>query len=312
MSQKAVFLFAGQGAQTVGMGKDLAENFPRAAETFDRANKILGFDLTGVMFDGPPDELTRTSRCQPALFVHGLVCLDLLRENAPALEMAGTAGLSLGEFTAHAAAGTFDFETGLRIVAKRGLFMEQATDATEGGMAALMGGSEEAVRKLAEACGVDVANYNGPGQIVVSGHREGIARTLAEARENGIRAATELKVAGAYHSRLMQSAQDRLAEELAGLEIREPSVPVVCNHEARVVAGPDEIRRTLVAQVTGSVRWWESMKVFLEQGQTRFIEFGPGGVLANLMKRIDRGAEVISVTDVPSLQIAMEKLNPSG
>jgi [acyl-carrier-protein] S-malonyltransferase len=311
MSQKAVFLFAGQGAQTIGMGKDLAETFPRAAETFSRANEILGFDLPGIMFGGPQEELTRTSRCQPALYAHGLVCLDLLKEQVPGLEMAGAAGLSLGEFTAHAAAGTFDFTTGLEVVAKRGRFMEEATDETEGSMAAMMGGSEEAVRKLAEACGVDVANYNAPGQIVISGNKGGIARALAEARENGIRIAKELDVAGAYHSRLMQSAQDKLAGELAGLEIREPSVPVVCNYEAKVVAGADEIRRTLEAQVTGSVRWAESMKVFLDQGQTQFIEFGPGGVLAGLMKRIDRNANLISVTDVPSLEVAIGKLNGS-
>ena len=309
MSQKAVFLFAGQGAQTVGMGKDLAETFPRAAKTFSRANEILGFDLTGAMFGGPQEELTRTSRCQPALYAHGLVCLDLLKEQVPGLEMAGTAGLSLGEFTAHAAAGTFDFETGLQIVAKRGSFMEEATDATEGSMAAMMGGDEEAVRKLAEACGVDVANYNAPGQIVISGNKEGITKALAEAKANGIRIAKELDVAGAYHSRLMQPAQDKLAGELAALELHEPTVPVVCNCEAKVVSGADDIRRTLEAQVTGSVRWAESMKVFLEQGLTQFIEFGPGKVLAGLMKRIDRGAEVISVTDVPSLEAAIETLN---
>ncbi|MCB1085752.1 MAG: ACP S-malonyltransferase [Verrucomicrobiae bacterium] len=308
MSKRVVLLFAGQGAQAVGMGKDLAEAFPSAAARFSRADEILGFSLTGAMFDGPQEELTRTSRCQPALFVHGLVCLDLIRERVPGLEIAGAAGLSLGEFTAHAAAGTFDFETGLKLVAKRGQFMEEATNTTAGTMAAMIGGEESAVRALAEASGVDVANFNAPGQIVLSGTREGIAQAVAGAKEHGIKMAKELEVAGAYHSRLMQSAQDKLATELAAVEIQTPSVPVVCNYEAREVSESAEIRRTLECQVTGSVRWTESMQVFLGKGETTFLELGPGGVLAGLMKRIDRGATVISVQDVASLENAVAAL----
>lgn len=290
------------------MGKDLAEAFPDAAERFRQADEILGFSLTGAMFDGPQEELTRTSRCQPALYVHGLVCLDLIKARVPNLEVAGAAGLSLGEFTAHAAAGTFDFETGLRLVAKRGLFMEEATSATEGSMAAMIGGEEEAVRKVAEECDVDVANFNAPGQIVISGPKEGITKALEISKENGIRIAKELDVAGAYHSRLMQSAQDKLATELAEVAIAEPTVPVICNFEARAVSEPDDIRRTLEAQVTGSVRWAESMAAFIAQGETTFLELGPGGVLAGLMKRIDRAATVISVEDVASLEAAVEAL----
>ncbi len=307
-SKRVVLLFAGQGAQTVGMGRDLAEAFPEAADRFRQADGILGFPLTGAMFDGPQEELTRTSRCQPALYVHGLVCLDLIRSRVPGLEVAGAAGLSLGEFTAHAAAGTFDFETGLRLVAQRGLFMEEATSATEGSMAAMIGGEEDAVRALAEECGVDVANFNAPGQIVLSGTREGIARALETSRDHGIRIAKELDVAGAYHSRLMQSAQEKLAVELAGVAIQSPSVPVICNFEARPVSDPDDIRRTLESQVTGSVRWAESMAAFIAAGETTFLELGPGGVLAGLMRRIDRAATVISVEDVASLDAAVEAL----
>lgn len=308
-SKRVVLLFAGQGAQSVGMGRDLAGAFPDAAERFRQADEILGFSLTGAMFDGPQEELTRTSRCQPALYVHGLVCLDLIKARVPNLEVAGAAGLSLGEFTAHAAAGTFDFETGLRLVAKRGLFMEEATSATEGSMAAMIGGEEEAVRRVAEECDVDVANFNAPGQIVISGTKAGITKALEISKENGIRIAKELDVAGAYHSRLMQSAQDKLATELAEVTLAEPTVPVICNFEARAVSEPDDIRRTLEAQVTGSVRWAESMAAFIDQGETTFLELGPGGVLAGLMKRIDRAAKVISVEDVASLEAAVEALN---
>lgn len=290
------------------MGKDLAVAFPEAAEQFRKADEILGFSLTGAMWDGPQEELTRTSRCQPALYVHGLVCLELLKRRVPGLEIAGAAGLSLGEFTAHAAAGTFDFETGLELVAKRGRFMEEATDATEGSMAALIGGDEDAVRAVAAECDVDVANFNAPGQIVISGKKEGIAKALEIAKEHGIRIAKELDVAGAYHSRLMQSAQDKLAAELAEVELAAPSVPVICNFEARPVSDPADIRRTLEAQVTGSVRWAESMSAFLADGETQFLELGPGGVLAGLMKRIDRGASVLSVENVDSLNAAVEAL----
>lgn len=308
-SKRVVLLFAGQGAQAVGMGKDLAETFPEAAEQFQKADEILGFSLTGAMWDGPQEELTRTSRCQPALYVHGLVCLELLKQRVPDLEIAGAAGLSLGEFTAHAAAGTFDFETGLRLVAKRGQFMEEATDATEGSMAAMIGGEEDAVRKVAEECDVDVANFNAPGQIVISGKKEGITQALEIAKENGIRIAKELDVAGAYHSRLMQSAQDKLSTELAEVEIATPTVPVLCNFEAKAVSDAAEIRRTLEAQVTGSVRWAESMAAFIADGETTFLELGPGGVLAGLMKRIDRSATVISVENVDSLNAAVEALS---
>lgn len=308
MSKRVVLLFAGQGAQTVGMGQDLASKYPAAAARFAQADAILGFPLSETMFAGPQEQLTRTSRCQPALYVHGLVCLELIRERVAGLEIAGAAGLSLGEFTAHAAAGTFDFETGLRLVARRGQFMEEATDTTAGSMAAMIGGEESAVRALAESCGVDVANFNAPGQIVLSGTREGIAQAIAGAKEHGIKIAKELDVAGAYHSRLMQSAQDKLSSELALVAVRTPSVPVVCNYEARRVSEPAEIRLTLERQVTGSVRWSESMRVFLDAGETTFLELGPGGVLAGLMKRIERSATVISVDNAATLESAIAAL----
>ncbi len=309
MGNRAVLLFAGQGAQTVGMGRDLAERFGSVRDRFARADELLGFPLSSKMFEGPAAELTRTSVCQPALYVHGLACLDLLETELPDLEIVGCAGLSLGEFTAHSAAGTFSFETGLDLVAKRGAFMEEAADAAGGSMAALIGGEEDEVRRLAEACGVDVANFNAPGQIVVSGRKEGIARVVEEAAEYGVRIAQELDVAGAYHSRLMMPAQERLAAVLAETELSRPRVPVVCNVDAAEVSDPEEVRRTLVAQVTGSVRWSESVRRFLDRGETLFIELGPGRVLKGLMRRIDRSAKVLSIHDVESLDEALAELD---
>jgi len=306
--QAAVLLFSGQGAQAVGMGRGFVESGGDGGRLLAQADEILGWSLSKAMFEGPIEELTRTSRCQPALYLHGLMALDYLKKAMPDLEIVGVAGLSLGEFTAHAAAGTFDFETGLRLVAKRGQFMEEATDSTSGGMAAMIGGDEAAVVELARECDVDVANYNAPGQIVLSGSEEGIAKAMEEAKGKGIKLAKALMVAGAYHSRMMKSAQDQLARELQNVDFEPPQIPVVCNVEARQVSTAAEIRSTLAAQVTGSVRWTQSMGVFLDQGINRFIELGPGGVLGGLMKRIDRSATVVKVEDPATLGSALETL----
>ncbi|MEM7602426.1 MAG: ACP S-malonyltransferase [Verrucomicrobiota bacterium] len=302
-------MFAGQGAQTVGMGRDLAEKYDAAAELFAKADEQLGYSLTEKMFNGPTEELTRTSICQPALYAHGLACLELLKSEVPDLEIAGVAGLSLGEFTAHAAAGTFDFATGLDLVAKRGSFMEEATSAVEGSMAALIGGEEEEIRKLAADCDIDVANLNAPGQIVVSGSKEGIAKAVATAENYGVRVAQELEVAGAYHSRLMISAQEKLAGVLSDLDLAKPALPVVCNVEAKEVSEGDEIRKTLEAQVSGSVRWSECVQHYIGKGETLFIELGPGRVLAGLMRRIDRSVKALSFADVEGLEKTVEALN---
>ena len=303
-----VLLFSGQGAQKVGMGKDFHEASATARALFERADEVLGFPLSTTMFEGPEEELTRTSRCQPALYLHGLVALALLKERVGGLNPVAAAGLSLGEFTAHSAAGTFSFEDGLKLVARRGLFMEEACQATQGAMAALIGGEEEAVKALAAACAVDVANFNAPGQIVLSGTVEGIDAAVEKAREHGIRRAIKLNVAGAYHSRLMQSAQDQLAAELAGVAMQSPGIPVVCNFGASVVSDPTEIRSMLEKQVTGSVRWTESIRLLCEKGHRTFIELGPGKVLAGLVAKIDKDVTVHSVEDLASLEAVTELL----
>jgi [acyl-carrier-protein] S-malonyltransferase len=310
MNQKIALLFAGQGTQAVGMGKDLAAEFPVVANLFKEADEVLGFGLSRTAFEGPADELTKTSVCQPALYVHGLACLAALKEKLPQFVFHAAAGLSLGEFTAHAAAGTFDFQIGLDLVAKRSQAMQEACENTHGSMAAIIGGTEEQVRELAAAAGVDVANLNSPGQVVLSGEASKIARAVSLAKEYGARKAVELKVAGAFHSYLMESAYLQLQKVLAETSIKSPDVPVVCNVDAQTVSEPEAIRRTLAQQVTGSVRWTESINYLLDHLHcTQFIELGPGGVLAGLIGRIRKGTPVTSISDVASLTDALKALS---
>ena len=301
MSKKVVLLFAGQGAQVVGMGQDLPDQ-----SLFAEADATLGYALSETMFRGPMEELTRTSRCQPALYVQGLALLRAFQARVPDLEIVAAAGLSLGEFTAHAAAGTFDFTTGLNLVARRGLFMEEACDATQGSMLAMLGGVESAVQQLAADCDVDMANFNTPGQIVLSGTKENIVRAAGMARERGLRG-KELPVAGAYHSRLMATAQAKLAAELAPLQLQTPQFPVIANLTAAPATDPAEIRRTLEHQVTGSVRWAQSMQYLLAQGHDHFLELGPGKTLAGMMNRIQAGTKVTTISDAATLEKAVEE-----
>ena len=308
MARKIALLFAGQGAQSVGMGRELAAEFPTASELFQQADEILGRPLTGVMWNGPIEELTKTSNCQPALFLHALAALAVLREIAGEFPIEGAAGLSLGELTAHMAAGTFDFATGLKLVQKRGEFMDEACAATLGGMAAMIGASENDVRRLAADEDVDIANINAPGQIVISGELTKVEAAVGVAREYGVRRATLLKVAGAYHSRLMESAYEKLGGALAHTTVRAPEFAVVSNVTGEEVETPDEIKRTLQDQVTGTVRWVDCMERLLHRGCDFFIELGPGNVLAGLLQRIRKGVDVISVSDPASVQAAAEKL----
>jgi [acyl-carrier-protein] S-malonyltransferase len=291
------------------MGRDLAEAFPTAAALFQRADAQLGYSLSGVAWEGPEAALTETRHCQPALYVHGLACLEALRSVAGPFAFHAAAGLSLGEFTAHAAAGTFDFETGLRLVSERGTFMQEACEATAGGMAAMIGGDEAAVVQLAADCGVDVANFNCPGQLVLSGGKEGIAQAVALAKERGIRIAKPLNVAGAYHSSLMESAAVKLGGVLAGVELSRPEAVVYCNVDAVPVSDAAQIRSTLERQVTGSVRWTQTLERLVDEvGCELFLELGPGGVLAGLLGRTRKGAQCVSVSDAASVAVAADLL----
>jgi [acyl-carrier-protein] S-malonyltransferase len=304
-----VILFSGQGAQKIGMARDWIESYSIARDLAVKADAALGYSLTDIMFEGPEDALTATSKCQPALYLHGLIGLALLKSRLPNFNPVAAAGLSLGEFTAHAAAGTFSFEDGLHLVSRRGTFMEEACNATDGAMAALIGGDEEKIRELAKAVGVDVANLNAPGQIVISGASSGIDDAVAKAKDFGIRRAIKLNVAGAYHSSLMESAQEKLAAELATTAVVSPQIPVIANFTAAPVSYVEEIRSTLTSQVTGSVRWIESIQYLVSQGHNEFIEIGPGKVLAGLVAKIAPEAKVISVEDQASLEAAIELLS---
>jgi len=275
---------------------------------FRRGDEILGRKLSDIAWNGPIEELTKTSNCQPALFVHGLACLSILRELAGDFPIAGAAGLSLGELTAHAAAGTFDFENGLKLVQNRGEFMDEACAATVGGMAAMIGADENAVRKLAADEDVDVANINSPGQIVISGELAKVEAAVAVAKEYAIRRATMLKVAGAYHSRLMESAYEKFGAALLEVQMQVPKFSVISNVTGREVETLPEIRQTLQDQVTSTVRWVDCMERLVDLGCDLFIELGPGGVLAGLLKRTRKDVEVISVGDVESARAGAARL----
>ena len=308
--KKTALIFSGQGAQTVGMGQDLAAEYPSAAALFERADAILGYSLSRIAFEGPAEDLTKTSVCQPALYVHGLACLEVLKGKIPSLDFQATAGLSLGEFTAHAAAGTFDFETGLRLVDKRARAMQEACEASQGGMAAIIGGEEDRVRELAAVADVDVANINAPGQIVLSGEASKIVVAVALAKEYSARKALELSVAGAFHSRLMEPAYQTLSAALAETPMNPPRVPVVCNVDAISVGDASTIRRTLADQVTGSVCWSQSIEYLIDHLHIeQFIELGPGGVLAGLVGRIRKGTPVISISNSATLNEAVAALS---
>src|SRR5947208_10678186 len=306
--KKIALLFAGQGAQAVGMGKDLVEQFPVAANLFRQADEILGRKLSEIAWNGPLEELTKTSNCQPALFVHGLACLSILRESAGDFPIGGAAGLSLGEMTAHAAAGTFDFASGLKLVQKRGELMDEACAATNGAMAAMIGAAENDVRRLAADEDVDIANINAPGQIVISGERAKVEAAVGVAKEYGIRRATMLNVAGAYHSRLMESAYQKLGEALLEVEMQLPKFPIISNVTGEEVKTLPEIRRTLQEQVTATVRWYDCIERLVKLGCDYFIELGPGGVLAGLLRRTRRDIHVVSVSDVESVRTCAEGL----
>jgi [acyl-carrier-protein] S-malonyltransferase len=306
---KTALLFAGQGAQVVGMGKDLAEKFPSAKAWFDHANAALGYDFTGICFNGPEADLTKTENAQPGIFLVSWVAFQLLKEQVPNLKFEATAGLSLGEFTALTAAGAMSFEDGLRVVRQRGKFMQEACDVTRGGMAAIIGLDEKLTREVCAEAGVVLANLNCPGQLVISGEAEKVAKACELAKAKGAKRALPLAVAGAYHSPLMAGAQPKLQSELAKMKFSAPGVPVISNVTAQPHGDVTEISARLIEQVTSSVLWENSMRFLLAQGFTRFIELGPGTALSGFMKRIDKTAMMLNVADAVSLEATAKAIS---
>jgi [acyl-carrier-protein] S-malonyltransferase len=295
-------IFAGQGAQKIGMGKDFAEKFPEARSWFERANKLLGRDLASLCFEGPEEALTQTDNAQPSIFLVSWAAFDLLRREMGELQAVAAAGLSLGEFSALAAAGVFSFEESLRVVRERGRFMQEACDESAGAMAAILGLDQELTQEVCREAGVEIANLNCPGQIVISGKQEGIQKACELAMGKGARRALPLPVAGAYHSRLMAGAQGKLESLLQEITLRPARMPVISNVSARPHGNAEETKKLLAQQVTAPVRWEESMRHLIGQGVTRFIELGPGTVLSGFLKRIAPGLELLNVEDSASLE----------
>ncbi len=298
---KIAFLFPGQGAQTVGMGKQLADSLPAARALYDRAGEVLGYDLAKLCFEGPAEELDATAHSQPALFVTSLAAVEALRAEAPdvVLSCEATAGLSLGEYTAMVFAGVMDFEDGLRLVHKRGAAMQEAADATPSGMVSILGLERVEVEALCEkARGDDVleiANLLCPANIAISGSNAACERAAEMAQAFGAMRAMPLAVAGAFHTQIMKPAESKLAEALADVPMHSPRIPVVANLDARPHDDPEEIRRLLMRQVLEPVQWEDSMRYLLAQGFDQFYEVGPGRVLRGLLRRIDRAVSCQSV-----------------
>ena len=279
------------------MGRSVHENSPAARALYDEANAVLGWDLKQISFHGPDTELTQTKICQPALFVHGLAVVAALREagKLPAVKYA--MGLSLGEVTALTAAGVFDFATGLKVVAERGRLMQLACEKSVGGMAAIIGEERARVAELCSEFGIEAANFNAPGQIIVSGDKPKVDALVAAAKDKGLKRVMALNVAGAYHSRLMEPARAAFAAYLAGITFNRPRFTVFSNTTGQVVSEPAQIREALVKQVVSSVLWEDCMRACAAAGATEFWECGPGGVLAGLARRTEKAWAVKSFAE---------------
>lgn len=298
---KIGFVFSGQGAQAVGMGKDMFEQIPSAAKIFNEADKILGWSLSDICFNGPESKLTETRYCQPAIYAMSIACLEAFKERNPQVVPTATAGLSLGEFTALYSAGAFSFESGLKIIEKRAVYMQEACDATKGTMASVMKGELDAIQECCDRAGVDVANINSSGQIVISGEAAKIAEAITFLREKGMSKVIPLKVAGAYHSRLMKSAETKLAEYLVPVSFNIPKVPVAQNFTGKLENEPANMKQNIISQVTGSVQWVNCVNSMSAAGIDTIIEFGPGNVLTGLVKRIIPNINTTNVNSVESL-----------
>lgn len=306
---RIAYIFAGQGAQYVGMGQSLSDEFPELVRELEPAVNDLGISLSQVCFEGPEDKLTNTEFAQPGIFWVSWLAKLALESRLPNLDIDATAGLSLGEFTALAAGGGFSFADGLHLVHQRGKAMQDACESTSGGMAAVIGLDTELLQSICREHGVTMANLNCPGQVVISGDRDRIGVVCDAAKEAGAKRALPLTVAGAYHSPLMSPAADSLASVLKDTEIISPAIPVMSNVTGEPHNDPESIRARLVEQVTAPVLWEACVRRMIADGIDTFVELGPGKALSGFMRRIDKSVTVVNVEDAASLEKAIKVLS---
>ena len=299
------YLFAGQGSQYIGMGKDLYESFPQAKAVFDKADQVLGFSLSKLCFEGPQEELTRTNNCQPAIVTTTIAAWEVFKSVNNIEPDSYAAGLSLGEYSALVASGAIKFEDVVYLVRRRGEFMEEEARKKPGKMLSVIGLDYAQVKQVCEEVSIEIANLNCPGQIVVSGGAENIEKAQILAKAKGAKLSVILGVSGAFHSSFMNGASAKLAKELEKIKINIPRIALISNVTAKPALSVEEIKNNLVKQVASSVLWEDSMKFILSRGVSNFIEFGPGKVLKGLMRRIDPGSNVKTVEKKEDIQGGM-------
>jgi [acyl-carrier-protein] S-malonyltransferase len=301
------FVFPGQGAQSVGMGKDLYEQFPAARELFDRADEILQFKLSRVIFEGPEEELQQTRNAQPAIAVTSLALLKVAFEVSPSLHLkpAFVAGHSLGEYSALVAAGSLGFDDCIRLLRARGELMQAAGEKNPGTMAAVLGLDVPDCEDVCREAGAEICNINAPGQIVIGGRREAVVRALDYAKARGAAKVIPLSVSGAFHSSLMRPAAEGMATQVATANVADPMIPVIANCTAAPVSNETDIRHELVDQIAKPVQWSRTVEYLAEQGVETFVEFGPGRVLTAIIKRMLRKSNTINVNDAESVRVSL-------